>query len=268
MPIRQIMVFLRAAGLMQVADLLLFAGAYLKNLPTNRRFFREFPTLPLPPPYMLYESFRLDYQKYWESGRETACWIKTKTESFIPKVDSLHILDWGCGPARVLRHLPEIFEEENVFHGTDYNHKTVDWCRNNLQNISISDCPLLPPAPYADNDFDLIYGISVFTHLPEHAHYQWRDELYRIAKPGAVLLWTTQGPAVREKMTREEQEVFNGQQLLVRGNTKSGHRTFSAFHPERWTRSFFADRFEILQYIPGKKESWGIAQDTWILRRP
>ena len=268
MPIQILMTLIRALGLAQAFDYLRFTLAYWFNLASNLGFKKEFPAIKVPPPYLLYESFRMNYRRYWESGRETACWIKTETSPFMANGPGLKILDWGCGPARVLRHLPDIFGPENGYHGMDYNPATVAWCREVLNGFTIAHCPLLPPTSCEDQFFDLIYGISVFTHLPENAHYQWREELFRISKPGAVLLMTMQGPAFLEKMTPEEKRQFHQQHLIVRGNTRAGHRTFSAFHPETWARSFFEERFEILRYIPGKKKAWGIEQDTWVLRRP
>lgn len=264
---RTIMSVVRTAGLAQFADFLRFIITFIWNFPVNYRFQQEFPGLPLPPPYMLYESFRMDYRRYWESGKETAGWIKSQTTPFLPPRQALKVLDWGCGPVRVLRHMPEIFGSESSYFGTDYNHETVNWCNHALEGISISDCPFLPPTQYEDFTFDLIYGISVFTHLPENAHYQWREELFRIAKPGAILLLTTQGQAFTEKLTQEEKRLFMDNTLLVRGKTREGHRTFSAFHPEAWARTFFEAHFEILRHIKGNKELWGISQDTWILRR-
>ena len=150
---RKILALLRAAGLVQAIDLMRFACTYLLNLPSNLRFRKEFPGLRLPPPYMLYESFRMDYRKYWESGRETGYWIKTETAAFLPQGQNLKILDWGCGPARVLRHLPEVFGKENAFFGTDYNPATVKWCNRALANITIADCPFLPPTHYQDQTY-------------------------------------------------------------------------------------------------------------------
>ena len=46
----------------------------------------------------------------------------------------------------------------------------------------------LPPLPYADGSFDLIYGVSVFTHLSEEHQRAWLPELRRILKPGGLLL--------------------------------------------------------------------------------
>lgn len=268
MPIQILMTVLRALGLAPAVDYLRFTLAYRRNFASNQRFKKEFPTIKLPPAYLLYESFRMNYRRYWESGRETACWIKTETGPFMATGPGLKILDWGCGPARVLRQLPDIFGPGNAYHGMDYNPASVAWCREVLKGFTLADCPSLPPSTYEDQYFDLIYGISIFTHLPENAHYRWREELFRISKPGAVLLMTMQGPAFLEKMMPSEKRRFHQQHLIVRGNTIAGHRTFSAFHPEAWTRAFFEERFEILRYIPGEKRTWGIEQDTWIVRRP
>jgi 8-oxo-dGTP diphosphatase len=46
----------------------------------------------------------------------------------------------------------------------------------------------LPPLPYAESSFDLVYGVSVFTHLSEEHQRAWLPELRRILKPGGLLL--------------------------------------------------------------------------------
>jgi len=265
---REILAVLRSAGLIQIVDNLRFVWEYILRYPSNRLFLSSRRGEAFPPAYMLYEAFRMDYRKYWESGRAAAQWIQSVTADDLPAGEPLQILDWGCGPARVLRHLPAIFGEGHEFHGTDYNPATVAWSQKQPTFGKVTLSPSYPPSPYPEASFDLIYGISVFTHLPENAHYRWRDELLRIAKPGGLLFLTTQGPAFLEKMYASEQQLFRQGKPVFRGNTQEGHRTFSAFHPASWARIFFGGSFEILAYLPGEKKQWGIEQDVWLVRKP
>ena len=56
------------------------------------------------------------------------------------------------------------------------------------------DCiDLDPPTPFADESFDLVYGISVFTHLSAADQDRWLAELQRITKPGGTVLMSVQG---------------------------------------------------------------------------
>jgi SAM-dependent methyltransferase len=46
--------------------------------------------------------------------------------------------------------------------------------------------------PYADSSFDVIISFSVFSHLPEDIAMAWATELSRVAKPGAIFVFTTE----------------------------------------------------------------------------
>src|SRR5688500_11541970 len=113
---------IRKFHLAKVADTIRFYFLYVKNLKKNNQFKKQFPDFKLPPRYLMYESFKLDPYRYYIGGREDAQWIAESVKPYI-KIVSANILDWGCGPARVLRHMPEILGLDNKYYGTDYNPK-------------------------------------------------------------------------------------------------------------------------------------------------
>jgi SAM-dependent methyltransferase len=105
-------------------------------------------------------------------------------------LDATAVLDWGSGCGRVARHLaPELGSR---FFGCDIDADNVAWCNANLPG-TYSPSSLEPPLPYADNTFDVIYGISVFTHLRAHWESQWLAELQRVLRPGGTMLMTVHG---------------------------------------------------------------------------
>ncbi len=77
--------------------------------------------------------------------------------------------------------------------GIDYNFNYISWCRQNLPGIVFSPNSIEPPTELKDNEFDIIIGLSVFTHFSREAHYKWIVELLRVLKPGGIVLITTQG---------------------------------------------------------------------------
>lgn len=257
---------LRRCGLMHVADFAKFQVQKLKNRRANAAFLRQHPGVVLPPDYLMFESFQLDYAKYFEGGKKTAQWL---VELLAPYTDfqEKKVLDWGCGPGRVVRHLPELTPKNCRFFGTDYNPKTIVWCKEHLQNIDFQQNGIHPPLVYVNETFDVIYGISIFTHLSEKNHFLWFDELLRVAKRGAVLLLTTQGEAYAVKLEADEKQSFDAGKLVVRGKVVEGHRVFSAFQPPVFMQMVVAQKAEMLRHIPGKPQSWGIEQDVWILRK-
>ena len=51
---------------------------------------------------------------------------------------------------------------------------------------------ILPPLPLEDESFDLIWSISVFTHLTDNS-LPWLCELHRLLRPGGLLIATYMG---------------------------------------------------------------------------
>ena len=99
------------------------------------------------------------------------------------------VLDFGCGAGRTLRHfLPEAGEAE--FYGCDIDAASIEWLAQQLSP------PLLvfrngeePGLPQRDDFFDLVYALSVFTHVTDR-WAPWMVELQRVVKPGGLLIAT------------------------------------------------------------------------------
>lgn len=257
--------WLRKAGLLYGFDKANYLFNKLKFRAKNKNFIRENPSLKLPPPYVLYETYRMDYRQYFEDGRNTAEDIVKKLSDCIP-LEKKSILDWGCGPARVVRHLPDLLPDSNIY-ASDYNEEIVAWCQKNIEDVHFSKNELYPPLPFDENSFDAVYALSVFTHLSAQNHFEWMTELHRIIKSGGIFLFTTQGNAFLNKLTAEEKGQFSKEQLIVRGKVKEGHRTYSAFQPEPFMYSLFSDQWKVLKFIPGTMKDWGPEQDTWIIQK-
>lgn len=252
--------------MMHAFDDLRFHYSKWKNRSKNRAFLERNPGINLPPDYLIYESFRLDYEKYYEKSRSTADYIVSLLSKHI-EIDNLKVLDWGCGPGRVIRHMPDIMNANCRFFGTDANKKSIGWCRIHLPGVSFNHNSLKADLPYEDDFFDLIYGISIFTHLSEKAHWAWVDELRRVLKPGGLMYITTQGVASRKIMTASEQNLFDQGKLVIRGKVQEGHRTYSAFHPPSFVGKLFGD-MEILEHIDDRKgHSKWIPQEVWMVRK-
>jgi len=215
---------------------------------------------------MMYESFQLNYKKYFSESHKSAQWLVELISKY-KLFNDIKVLDWGCGPGRIVRHLPELAGQRCEFFATDYNPGTINWCKNNLPGIHFNVNTLEAGLPYRDGFFDIIYGLSVFTHLSEKKHYQWYDELKRILKRGGILLITTQGANFSNKLMENESKDFNNGDLVVRGKVKEGHRTFSAFHPKEFMYRLF-ENSQVLCHIERPLEKGkGIPQDVWIVRK-
>ncbi len=259
---------LRRLGLLYPLDFMRFFLQKATLSTKNRAFRQNYPNVALPPDYLMYESFNLDYQKYYEDGLDTARWLAGHFSRY-KTLENLNILDWGCGPGRIIRHLPEVIGRDCSFYGTDYNPKSIAWCRDNIVNARFEINAIEPPSVFTSNFFDIIYGISILTHLSEPTHHAWLGELRRILKPGGLMLLTTHGDAFKHKLSRQELRAYEQNQLIVRGSAKEGHRVFTAFHPPAFMRDFFAKYIDIQEYIAGGPPLAGKypEQDVWILQK-
>jgi SAM-dependent methyltransferase len=262
----QISNLLRKLGLLYFTDWTRYYIQKFNNRKLNRNFKISNPGVKLPPDYLIYESFQINYQKYYTDSIETSKWLSNHFRKHID-LRAKRILDWGCGPGRIIRHLPEVIGNDCKYYGTDYNGKSIEWCTKNLTGIEFNTNSLDAVLPYPDDFFDVIYGISIFTHLSEQLHYDWYKELNRILKPNGIMFFTTQGDNYKIKLTQKELDKYDVGQLIVRGKVKEGHRTFSAFHPKGFMTNLF-NKADILEHIVTKpdKGKW-IPQDIWIIKK-
>lgn len=257
--------FLRKTRLLHVADYFRFYYQKIKNRKINNDFRRNNKGVVLPPDYLLYESFMLNYADYFYGGEKTAIWLKNHFSKHI-ELRNKKILDWGCGPGRIIRHLPAIIQNDCEYYATDYNAASINWCKMNLNGINFNLNSLDAQLPFPDNCFDVIYGISIFTHLSEQLHYDWYKELYRVLNNNGILFLTTHGESFKGKLTTAEIKRFNNDELIVRGNVKEGHRIFTAFHPPLFMQKLFSN-VTILNHITTETEDDELVQDVWIIRK-
>ena len=258
--------FVRSFGLIRTLNFVRFLVEKVSNRTANKSFKKHYPNIPLPPDYLMFESFGLDYGRYYLNGRETCKWIVDEARPFI-KLENTNILDWACGPARVVRHMPDFVPKSAALFGTDYNLKSILWCKENINGVTFNHNSDQATLPYDDHFFGLIYGISIITHLSVEKHQEWIQEMYRLLKPGGILILTSHGDNFKSKLSREELLIYNSGQLVIRGNTKLGHRTFAAYHPTKAMQQLIA-KFEILKHEQFDQAGLSyIPQDLWILRK-
>ncbi len=126
-----------------------------------------------------------------------------------------HILDFGCGTGRVIRNFHDAPESCHLY-GTDIDEDIINWCKEYpATNIQWSLNGHQPPLSFPDNTFDLIYAISVFTHLNEEFQHLWLSELQRIAKSGAIIILTVHGgPNIINKLSSSQQRKMHSHGFL------------------------------------------------------
>src|SRR6202012_1198757 len=130
---------------------------------------------------------------YRDAGRLSRQSIAQSLDAIDKRLgDCRRVLDFGCGCGRTLRWMRDLAPTA-ALPGAGVDGGAIDWCARHFDFGSFAATQAQPPLPYADDSFDLIYVLSVFTHLPLAAQLAWLAELRRVLAPGGTLLLTFLG---------------------------------------------------------------------------
>jgi 2-polyprenyl-3-methyl-5-hydroxy-6-metoxy-1,4-benzoquinol methylase len=177
-------------------------------------------------------------------------------------VNSLQsVLDFGCGCGRVTRYWNG--KGARVF-GTDCNTSLVRWCRKNIPHAKFETNARIPPTVYGAEEFDLVYAISVFTHLTERDQISWMGELSRILRPDGYLLITTHGESLIGRLSEADQRSFRMGRLVVKHREASGTNLCAAYHPQEYVRETLANGFCVSDFVPQGLQRY---QDIYLLKK-
>ncbi|HET7617995.1 MAG TPA: class I SAM-dependent methyltransferase [Vicinamibacterales bacterium] len=206
-----------------------------------------------------------DIEWFLDGGRLAADTIRRAVERQGVDLSRLgRVLDFGCGCGRVLRHWHDLTDVE--LHGVDTQPLLVDEARRTVPRARIGVNQLEPPLPYQSGTFDLVYSLSVFTHLDEPVQFRWRDEIRRVLKPGGLWLVTTQGTAYLPKLNRAERARFEAGGVVCQRQAFRGLNLCQTFHPESYVRGTLARGLTVVDFEPeGAKGN--PRQDLYVLRR-
>ena len=181
--------------------------------------------------------------------------------------DDKRILDFGCGAGRVLRHFLERPEKVELW-GCDVHAPSIEWIQENLSPpIHAFANETLPPLPLDDGSIDLVYALSVFTHLAEDWS-AWLLELHRILAPGGLALITTLGepmwdshlgkPFFRDELWRPWDEASTGAFVTNFGMAQDQVGP-CIYHSEWWIRAHWGRCFDVVHFQP-----WGFAEGAGV----
>jgi SAM-dependent methyltransferase len=177
------------------------------------------------------------------------------------------ILDFGCGAGRTLRHFLDEAETGEVW-GCDIDVESIEWLDKNLSPpLRVFHNGPDPPLPQPDGYFDLIWAVSVFTHLVE-TWSDWLLELRRVLRPDGLLVATFMGEGMSELIageTWDEERV--GMNVLRYGQSWDLGGPM-VLHSPWWIREHWGRGFEVLDVVPqGFATGSSIGQGIAVLRR-
>jgi SAM-dependent methyltransferase len=223
---------------------------------------------PLPPPMLRFRvSESADPRAFAEVGRQSAQnLVACLAAAGWSPAPGMRALDFGCGCGRTLAWLRDLMPGAEL-DGVDTDAEAIAWCSSNLPWARFAATAPAPPLPFPDATFDMVYAISVFTHLDAAAQAAWLRELGRALKPGGVLLFTVHGEAAWGVLTEADRAEAARTGFVFKTSTKlrgiQPEWYHTSFQTEAYARASVDGVAEVLCYLP---QGMGY-QDAVVARR-
>jgi ubiquinone/menaquinone biosynthesis C-methylase UbiE len=133
-------------------------------------------------------------RRYFTSGMECYVPIVVMAEKYGLNLreGNLNILDFGCGVGRLLLQFTRNYRNNN-YYACDIDDTSINFIKRNYKNVKSYANDHTPPLDYQDSSFDLIYSISIFSHLNLEDQDAWLAELSRVVNKDGYLFLTIEG---------------------------------------------------------------------------
>jgi SAM-dependent methyltransferase len=194
------------------------------------------------------------------------------------------VLDLGCGSGRVLTHVAQRVPAAT---GCDVDGEAIAWAAEHHPQIRWVRSSFEPPLPFEEESFELVYSISVFSHLDESLGDAWLAEVARVLAPGGVALLSVHGQHAFEQFrsgavstawcprTAFERGPLGDSEFVFVPYSRSvwnraelpgvGPRYGLAFHGPHYFASRWSPKLAVLELKPRAITAW---QDLVVCRKP
>jgi SAM-dependent methyltransferase len=198
------------------------------------------------------------FAQLWEElGPET----RTAIVELLPAgwtFEDKRVLDFGCGAGRTLRHFAAEAQTAEIW-GVDIDATSIELLRETVSPpFQVMSSDYMPPLDLDGGSFDLIWSISVFTHLTDNS-LPWLCELHRLLKPGGLLIATYMGRWTSELLAGEPWDEDATGMNVLRHNHPAADGAPLVMISDWWLREHWGRAFEVLAIEPNiHNQSWAV----------
>jgi SAM-dependent methyltransferase len=172
--------------------------------------------------------------------------------------DGKRVMDFGCGAGRTLKHfLPDA--ERAAFWGVDIDATSIDLLRETVSPpLHVMQSAYMPPLELESASFDLIWSVSVFTHLTDNS-LPWLHELHRLLKPDGLLIASYMGRWTSELLAGEPWDEDRVGMNVLRHNHPASDGAPLVLISDWWLREHWGRAFDVLEIAPQiHNQSWAV----------
>ena len=147
---------------------------------------------PVPPRSGMRKTSSRSFRHFYESGIRSALPIAYAVVQEKGSFEGCDVLDFGCGVGRQLLPLTSSYPDNRYF-ACDLDRYSVDYVRKTYSCVDAIVNKFSPPLPFEGESFDVVYSVSIFSHLNPQDQSVWLQELARVLRPGGLALLTVEG---------------------------------------------------------------------------
>jgi len=148
---------------------------------------------PVPPNSSIRKSGGRTVVSYYMGGLRIALpMVACMRREGVRLDQNIRVLDFGCGVGRPLLHFTRNYPAP-TYYACDVDDTSVAFIQKNYPQVQASVSQFSPPLTFETGFFDLVYSVSIFSHLSPEDQGIWLRELARVTKPGGWCFLTTDG---------------------------------------------------------------------------
>ena len=217
--------------------------------------------LATPSPYLMtLVAGDPDLESFLAHGRHIADYLEAVLNRHDRRFDAAQsVLDFGCGCGRIARHVaPRTIAAGGDLIGLDINPRLASWCADNLPGrYAVSR--LQPPTSLDITSVDILYAVSVFTHLPQASMEAWLAEFARILRPGGIALVSF---ADEGRIDSPRRETLDRDGFVLSTRSLEGSNYMSSYVLGARFSDMAARAFQVVEIIPslqsGQTLAWAV----------
>jgi cyclopropane fatty-acyl-phospholipid synthase-like methyltransferase len=206
----------------------------------------------------------VDY--YFRDGNNSATKISKAIDEWLASVESqLSILEFASGYGAVTRHARKLLQPHEL-HSCDIHAQAVKLISQEFGIKTVQSCEI-PEQLELPKQYDMIFVLSFFSHMPEQTWARWLQRLYAGLNGGGVLLFTTHG---KVSMKYFPQAKLNSSGYWFEKSSEQKDLDAESYGQTITTKEFVDARIAELPDVRVRdyqEAGWWEHQDLYVLRK-
>lgn len=183
-----------------------------------------------------------------------------------PLLRTQSVLEFASGHGRFTRHLVKALGAHRVV-ANDVVVDSVEFSRKTF-GIEGFVSPSVPEQVQWNQQHDLVFVLSLFTHLPASTWSRWLKRIYDMVAPGGVLVFTTHGAEAvfKQNVTLDDNGYFFV--ASSESNAIDGQEYGTTFTSEAFVRARIAETLPEARLLKVAERQFWHHQDAIVIEKP